>query len=64
MPRLVESEEEFLRWAGKASGCRVVRRGDEVKIKLRTPGFLAVYVTSGDKADGILEQIKVEKVEI
>ena len=64
MPRLIQDPEKFLGLAEKATECRVVRRGETVKIKLRTPGYLLVHVTSSDKADGLLEKIKVEKVEL
>ncbi len=64
MPTLVEDEEKFLQYAGSASECRVVKRGDRVKIKLRTPRRLFVHATSSDKAKALLEKIKVKKVEV
>lgn len=63
MPKQIFSPEEFRELISKAEECRVVRRGDKVKLKLRTKRYLYTYITTPDEADEILKEIKVKKVE-
>ncbi len=43
----------------KATEIRVVRgEGDQVKLKLRTPGKLYVYVTTKEEADVLTKGLK------
>lgn len=64
MPRQLFSKDELLRLAKGAEQCRVVRRGDRVKIKIRRSRYLYTYVTNASEADTLLRQIDVEKVEL
>ncbi|MCS7141747.1 MAG: 60S ribosomal protein L38 [Candidatus Nitrosocaldus sp.] len=64
MPRQVFSKDELLRLAEGADECRVVRRGDKVKIKVRRSRYLYTYIANSSEADEILNRIKVEKVEL
>ena len=64
MPHLVKSAEDFLKLEEKATECRVVRRQGKVKLKLRTPKNLVIYVTTPEEAETLLKSIKVEKVEL
>lgn len=63
MPREVRSEEEFRKLIEKASECRVVRRGEKVKLKLRTPKVLYTFVTTPEVAERILKEIKLPVLE-
>ena len=63
MPREIHTEEEFRKILDKASECRVVRRGERVKIKIRTSKMLYTYVTKGDQADRLLKDVKVSIIE-
>ncbi|MEM1524511.1 MAG: hypothetical protein QW372_06690 [Nitrososphaerales archaeon] len=60
MPRQIYSSEEFIKLLEKAIECRVVRREGKVKLKLRTPKLLYTYVTSPEKAEELLKNVKVE----
>ena len=63
MPAPIRSADEFRKLAPSASECRVVRRGDRVKLKLRTPKTLFVYVTNEKEAEAMLKDLKVNVVE-
>ncbi len=64
MPRQVFSKEELLKLAKDALECRVVRRKDRVKIKIRKARMLYTYVTNANEADEILSKISIEKIEL
>jgi len=64
MPRQIFNKDELLRLAYGAKECRVVRRGDKVKIKIRRSRYLYTYVTNTSEADALLKQINVNKVEL
>lgn len=64
MPRQVFSKDELLRLAEGARECRVVRRGEKVKIKIRRSRYLYTYIANSSEADEILSRIKIEKVEL
>lgn len=59
MPKQVSRIDEFKQLLGEASECRVVRRGDRVKVKLRTPRLLYTYVTSEKEAEELLKDVKI-----
>ena len=63
MPKQIFSKDDFIKLADGAIECLVVRRKDEVKIKLRLSRMLYVYVTNASEADEILKEIKVNKIE-
>lgn len=63
LPRQVFSLDEFKALIPKAEECRVVRRGEKVKLKLRTKRYLYTYVTNTKEADEILKEVKVKIVE-
>jgi hypothetical protein len=64
MPRQLFDKDEFLRLADGARECLVVRRGEDVKIKIRRSRLMYIYVAKASEADGILSQIKVDKIEL
>jgi len=64
MPKQIFSAEEFKNLLEKATECRIVRRGDKVKLKLRTPKMMYILVTSNAEANTLLKGVKVELKEI
>ena len=64
MPKQIFSAEDFKSLSEKAVECRVLRMDDKVKLKLRTPRMLYVFITSKEEADNLLKNIKVEVMEI
>ncbi len=65
MPKEIFSEEEFLNIAKTlAVECRIKKSGDNVKLKLRTPKHLYTYKTETRKAESLLSQIEIEKIEL
>ncbi len=63
MPRLLRSAQEFLSLLPKASECRVVRRENKVKLKLRLKRMIYAYVTDEAEAKSLLEKVNIPKVE-
>ena len=64
MPREIRSSEQFQTLMSKAVELRVVRKGDAVKLKLRTPDYLYTYRTTEDEADDLIRNAKeIEVVE-
>ena len=63
MPKQIFSKDDFIKLADGAIECLIVRRKDEVKIKLRLSRMLYVYVTNASEVDEILKEIKVNKIE-
>jgi hypothetical protein len=64
MPKQIFNAEDFKKLSEKAVECRVLRIDDKVKLKLRTPKMLYVFITSKGEADNLLKGIKVEVREI
>ncbi len=64
MPKQIFSAEDFKVHLEKAVECRVLRMDDKVKLKLKTPKMLYVFITSKEEADKLLKGIKVEVKEI
>jgi phenylalanyl-tRNA synthetase beta subunit len=63
MPSEVADKSLFLEVAGRAKVCRVVRMGEEVKLKLRTPRRLYTMKVKAGEAEDLLKQLKCEIVE-
>lgn len=63
MPRKIVDADEFRRLADSANLCRVVKRGDRVKLKLRTTKTLYTYITDETEAEELLKGLKIESVE-
>jgi hypothetical protein len=64
MPRELKSKEEFDRLLEGATEVRVVRDGDEAKVKLRTKKELYTFKTTSAEADLIVKGTKLPVVEI
>ena len=64
MPREIFDPEEFLTIANRATECRVKRRGDVVKLKLRTRKTLYTLKLSPEEANVILQRIQLPIVDL
>jgi len=59
MPLQVRSKDQAEELIEKASEIRVVKgKGDQVKVKFRTPHALYTYVTTADEASAMTKGIK------
>jgi hypothetical protein len=64
MPLQVRSKEEVENLIDKATEIRVVKgKGDNVKVKLRTPNALYTYVTTEDEAAALTKGLKTPIVD-
>tara|TARA_B100000315_G_C14266886_1_gene446826 strand:+ start:477 stop:671 length:195 start_codon:yes stop_codon:yes gene_type:complete len=63
MPKLLKTEEQFEEIINDATECRVVKRDDQIKIKLRTKKLLYIYITDKLKGEELLKKVKVDKIE-
>jgi len=63
LPKEITSVDDFKKLAGKASLCKVVKRGDKVKLKLRTNKWLYIYKTNEQEAEELLKGLKIEAVD-
>ena len=63
MPAEVSDIEEFIRISERAGECRVKRREDIVKLKLRTPSKLYTIKLGADQAADVLKRVKCEVIE-
>jgi hypothetical protein len=63
MPKLLKTEEQFEEIINDATECRVVKREDQIKIKLRTKKLLYIYITDKVKGEELLKKVKVDKIE-
>ncbi|MHA2407390.1 MAG: hypothetical protein ACXACA_03345 [Candidatus Ranarchaeia archaeon] len=64
MPREIKNADEFLNLSKNAVECRVTRKGDFVKLKLRTHKKLYTLKISPKEAEGLLGKISCTVVEI
>lgn len=64
MPKEAKSKDEFARLLDSATEVRVVRRGDEAKVKLRTESGLVTFKTTSADADALLKGTKATVVEL
>ncbi len=63
MPKQIYDVDKFLEMTEDAEECRVKRSADQVKLKLRTKGYLYTLIVEPQKAEEILEQVKCQVVE-
>jgi hypothetical protein len=64
MPSEIKSEEKFLELSDYAIHCRVKRKKDIVKLKLRTKGKLYTYKVDPSTAERLLKEIACDIIEI
>jgi hypothetical protein len=63
MPRELKTKDEFSEAAKSATEVRVVRSGENAKVKLRTPEGLLTFKTTGAGADALVKGLKTEVTE-
>jgi hypothetical protein len=63
MPKQIHDIDKFLEMTEDAVECRVKRGKDQVKLKLRTKGYLYTIIVEPQKAEEILQQVKCQVVE-
>ena len=64
MPSEISNADSFTKIAENAEECRVIRFGDVVKLKLRTPKKLYTMSMEPSKADALLKNLKCKVVEL
>ena len=63
MPKQIYDVDQFLDMSEDAEECRVKRGKEQVKLKLRTKGYLYTLIVEPQKAEEILQQVKCQVVE-
>ena len=63
MPKQIYDVDKFLEMSEDAEECRVKRGKDQVKLKLRTKGYLYTLIVEPQKAEEVLQQVKCQVVE-
>jgi hypothetical protein len=63
VPRELKSKDEFEKLLENAAEIRVVKSGDEAKVKLRTKGGLFTFKTTSEEADALVKGTKTPMVE-
>jgi ferritin-like protein len=63
MPKQIYDIDKFLEMSDDAEECRVKRGKDQVKLKLRTRGYLYTLIVEPQKAEEIIQQVKCQVVE-
>ena len=64
MPKQILSEEEFKQVVKDAKECRIFKKGNIVKLKLRTDRILYVYKTNEEESKKLLSGLKIKIVEV
>lgn len=64
MPREIKDKEEFEKLLDKATEIRIVRSGDDAKVKLRTGTVLYTFKTTSEEADSLTKGTKTPIQEI
>lgn len=63
LPSESKDVNEFVKMSERASECRVKRRKDVVKLKLRTAKRLYTFRVAPEKAAELLKQVRCEVIE-
>jgi len=63
MPKEIRSREEFEKLLPSATEIRVVRKGEDAKIKLRTKDVLYTFQTKESEVDALTKGTKTPVVE-
>ncbi len=63
MPFEIKTKDEFLKLAEKATEVRISRKGETVKLKLRTGKLLYTFKTSGEDVESLTKGLKAEVLE-
>jgi len=64
VPREIKDKDEFTKLLDKATEIRVVRSGDDAKVKLRTETALYTFKTTSEEVDSLTKGVKTPIQEI
>ena len=64
MPKEIANKEDFTRLLAQATEVRIVRLGDDAKLKLRTRKALYTFKTTTEEADALTKGIKLPVQEL
>ena len=64
MPREISNKEDFAKLLEKALEVRVVRSGDNAKVKLRTRTALYTFKTTSKEVDSLTKGVKAPIIEL
>ncbi len=59
MPKEIKQKDEFSALLQSATLVRVVKRGDQAKVKARTKDLLYTFKTTSEEADAMAKGLKV-----
>ncbi len=59
MPKEIKQKDEFSTLLQSATLVRVVKRGDQAKVKARTKDLLYTFKTTSEEADAMTKGLKV-----
>jgi len=60
MPREIKEKDKFSTLLEKATLVRVVKMGDQAKVKARTKDLLYTFKTTSEEADALTKGLKVK----
>ena len=63
LPRQIKNADEFRKLTEFATLCKVVKREECVKLKLRTSKMLYTYITDESEAEELLKGAKIEAID-
>ena len=64
MPREIKDKEEFTKLLDRATEIRIVRSGEDAKVKLRTETTLYTFKTTSEEVDSLTKGLKTPIQEI
>jgi hypothetical protein len=64
MPKEIRNKEQFEKLIESATEVRVVRDGDDAKVKLRTKSALYTFKTTSKEADALVKGTKAPVIEL
>ena len=64
MPKEISNKEDFLKLLDQATEVRVLRSGENAKVKLRTRATLYTFKTTSEEAEALTKGIKTPVQEI
>jgi hypothetical protein len=62
LPKQIKNADEFRKLTEFATLCKVVKREECVKLKLRTSKMLYTYITDESEAEELLKGLKIEVI--
>jgi len=64
VPREIANKEDFARLMKQATEVRIVRSGDNAKVKIRTRAALYTFKTTSEEADSLTKGTKTPVIEL